>query len=394
MGRGYCVKGVGVRNGERNRLGSRKVFGRRVCRGDVNGRHVAEPDFKEFIDAESLMPLPTSDFRIPICLEMKAIKLASEAAAQAERGIDIFAHTEAHDNGNSGSVDSTDTYVSCNTHPFHSQGDLTYDANGRSCAITEMIPDSNLYVNPLDNRRSTENSLMQPSLLTLSRGIGGNSVKKSASGDTALRSLGASPMEESFKGFGGLPERGSIGSLNDTPIPKHRKTRFQQGMKQRTRFGNSDSIQDSQESLENRNSSKKGSFMPVRSLASASRLINQHLFGIQALGGGRSVDTNTRHAHRERERGREKLEWKMGDKQRLGGIAVTLGAARKSENHLDPRRNHNRLLNDPKPQAKLLATVHLHNIPPSDPVPPSPTKTSETSSRTPLLSSQNLHPNE
>nr|CAD7428888.1 unnamed protein product [Timema monikensis] len=43
---------------------------------------------------------------------------------------------------------------------------------------------------------------------------------------------------------------------------------------------------------------------------------------------------NTRHAHRERARGREKMEWKRGDKQRLGGIAVTLGAAIKSENHL------------------------------------------------------------
>nr|CAD7201097.1 unnamed protein product [Timema douglasi] len=36
------------------------------------------------------------------------------------------------------------------------------------------------------------------------------------------------------------------------------------------------------------------------------------------------------HAHKER----EKMEWKRGDKQRLGGIAVTVGAARKSENHL------------------------------------------------------------
>nr|CAD7431854.1 unnamed protein product [Timema monikensis] len=41
------------------------------------------------------------------------------------------------------------------------------------------------------------------------------------------------------------------------------------------------------------------------------------------------------HFHRERERGREKTEWKRGDKQRLGGITATLRATRISENHLD-----------------------------------------------------------
>jgi len=65
--------------------------------------------------------------------------------------------------------------------------------------------DSNLYVNPLD---------------------GGGRVKKSASGDTALRSLGVSPMDETYIGFGATV-RGSRGSLNDSPVPKHRKARFQ-----------------------------------------------------------------------------------------------------------------------------------------------------------------------
>nr|CAD7398821.1 unnamed protein product [Timema cristinae] len=50
---------------------------------------------------------------------------------------------------------------------------------------------------------------------------------------------------------------------------------------------------------------------------------------------------NTRHAHRDRARGREKMEWKRGDKQRLGGIAVTLGAAIKSR---EPSRRLNRKL--------------------------------------------------
>jgi hypothetical protein len=135
-----------------------------------------------------------------------------------------------NNNGDLGSVDSSDTYASCSTHPFLSQGDLTTDI-----ADPALVLDSNLYVNPLDNQRSRDNSplqqLQQPLAHSTSRGFLGV-VKKSASGDTALRSLGASPMDESFKGFPGLASdsgsRGSRGSLDDTPLPKHRKTRFQQ----------------------------------------------------------------------------------------------------------------------------------------------------------------------
>lgn len=142
------------------------------------------------------MPLPTSDFRNPVCMEMKILR---NARAENQGGPMEM-----------GSVDSSDTYASCNTQPFNSQGDLTED-------ITEpdQLDNSNLYVNPMESPRSI--------------------VKKSASGDTALRSLGASPLEETYKGFG-PPERGSRGSLNDTPIPKHRKTRFQQVMNIITNF--------------------------------------------------------------------------------------------------------------------------------------------------------------
>lgn len=61
-----------------------------------------------------------------------------------------------------------------------------------------------------------------------------------------------------------------------------------QGVKLRTRFGEPErATGDSQESLETkqRGSSKRPSFMPTRSIASATRLINQHLFGIQTLEG-------------------------------------------------------------------------------------------------------------
>ncbi|XP_021938979.1 uncharacterized protein LOC110839243 isoform X3 [Zootermopsis nevadensis] len=262
-------------------------------------------EFKEFIDAEYLMPLPTSDFRNPVCLEMKKLKSGYWAQAAGGGGnnvpmsIDLSGANKIgannNNNGDLGSVDSSDTYASCNTHPFHSQGDLTSDIMDPSCAIVDLVLDSNLYVNPLDSQRSTDNSPLQQqqqplvlSTLPTSRGNMGV-VKKSASGDTALRSLGASPMEESFKGFGVVAsERGSRGSLNDTPLPKHRKTRFQQGVKPRTRFGEPErATGDSQESLDtkHRGSSKRSSFMSTRSIASATRLINQHLFGIQTLGG-------------------------------------------------------------------------------------------------------------
>lgn len=191
------------------------------------------------------MPLPTSDFRNPVCLEMKALKSgywAQSGGRYVPMSIDLSNankiggnnNNNNNNNGDLGSVDSSDTYASCNTHPFHSQGDLTSDIADSSCAIVDLVLDSNLYVNPLDNQRSRDNSpqqqLQQPlsSALSTSR-VNLGVVKKSASGDTALRSLGASPMEEPFKGFPPVTsDRGSRGSLNDTSVPKHRKTRFQQ----------------------------------------------------------------------------------------------------------------------------------------------------------------------
>ncbi|XP_057653269.1 potassium voltage-gated channel protein Shab [Diorhabda carinulata] len=223
-------------------------------------------NFKEFVDAENLMPLTTSDFRNPVCLEMRLIK-------ESEHSMDHFGFpeldVEKKNNVNSvdlNSMDSSDTFASCTTHPFNSQGDLTSDI------LDTNIIDSNLYVNPLD--KSGDNSPV------ISTGImRGGGVKKSASGDTALRSLGTSPMDESFRGFG-LLERGSRVSLNDSPHTKSRKARFQG--RPRTRFGERGGYfdNDSQESLEKK---KRLSFISSRGLVSASRIINQHLFGLQNL---------------------------------------------------------------------------------------------------------------
>lgn len=168
------------------------------------------------------MPLGTSDFRNPVCLEMKTLKFRSGETyiPIGEFDISIKPISQVNNNNNNnaemGSMDSSDTFASCNTHPYHSQGDLTSNIMDPSCAL-----DSNLYINPMD--KSGNNS---PTITNIPIGIG-SVVKKSASGDTGLRSLGATPIDENYRGFGGL-DRGSRVSLNDSPQLKHRKTRFLQ----------------------------------------------------------------------------------------------------------------------------------------------------------------------
>nr|CAI5861826.1 unnamed protein product [Callosobruchus analis] len=244
------------------------------------------------------MPLTTSDFRNPVCLEMKVMGGGSRGANQegpnASTGGQCLATADGttmdglmmgfpevdvdgnqtNGGGNAASsdlhsMDSSDTFASCTTNPFNSQGDLTGVESGTGGDKS----DSNLYVNPLD--KSGENSPVTQTGATVGAATG-TGVKKSASGDTVLRSLATSPMDEGFRGFGAL-ERGSRVSLNDSPVTKHRKTRFQG--RQRARFG--DSLENnSQESLEKK---KKTSFIPTRGLTSATRILNQHLFGFQNI---------------------------------------------------------------------------------------------------------------
>lgn len=192
------------------------------------------------------------------------------------------------------SVDSSDTYASCQTHPFLSQGDLTSDP-------TELDT-NNLYVNPMEKEGE----------LTLGQ------VKKSASGDTALRNYGISGISgcgssfeddptdyQAFQTFATQiePRGGSSStSLNETPVPKHRKARFQSCAsssssqnKPRARFIDMD-IKRSEDSIDGNvttptNNSSNGSkktrrkLFETKGLASATKLINQHLFGIQGLAG-------------------------------------------------------------------------------------------------------------
>lgn len=229
------------------------------------------------------------------------INIAQQSATTGNAN-NLSAINNNYTNGDLASVDSSDTYASCQTHPFVSTADLDQEVDGLCVADLDL---NNLYINPLE-KSSPGN-------------IGGRSaVKKSASGDTALRNLcvdDMSPMRDiGFGGYGSSsfePQHcGSRISLNEAAvIPKHRKTRFQQSVgaqmpssvdpvnsvaiakQQKARF---EIGQQSQENVNEASTKKKGrsSFMPAKSLASATKLINQHLFGIQNTGGkGNFCDT-------------------------------------------------------------------------------------------------------
>ncbi|XP_050073467.1 potassium voltage-gated channel protein Shab [Anopheles maculipalpis] len=317
-------------------------------------------EYKEFIDAEGLMPLPTSDFHTTVCMEMRMlrnsmnnnciatpnqfgpstisypypymdtpIKHPANGGANGGSGSNgnngggggggggggaggngggggggTFINSNSN-NGDLASVDSSDTYASCQTHPFLSQADLTSDIVDMSFDL-DTLDTNNLYINPLEKDSQQKQQQHQQLLMLQQRPSAGpprSQVKKSASGDTALRSLGASPMDDEYRQFQtpfDATDRGSHVSLNETPVPKHRKTRFQQSSgstalavaataRPKTRFEN---LKSSIESLEEAGAtsgsgsgsgskkSRRSSFMPAKSLASATKLINQHLFGI------------------------------------------------------------------------------------------------------------------
>ncbi|XP_052126606.1 uncharacterized protein LOC113218137 isoform X1 [Frankliniella occidentalis] len=269
-------------------------------------------NYKENCDAEGLMCLPTSDYKNPVCLEMKILS--------SGRGLDFMdgsndlvfmddnndnlmdqplpdgnanninsnVNYNSNNNNNNcfdvGSVDSSGTYASCQTQPFLSQGDLT---DG----------DSNLYINPMQGVQADGSVI---------RG-----VRKSASGDTALRSVcAAASMDDAEPRMG---SRGSRTSLGDSPR-QQRKARFQQsgkGNRGKTRFDvqgkQSSSLDggDSLESLESNSKTGRGSaggggggsaggfrrpsFLPPKGLASsATKIINHHIFSSLASSKGKA----------------------------------------------------------------------------------------------------------
>lgn len=195
-------------------------------------------------------------------------------------------------NADLASVDSSDTFMSCQTHPFISQTDLAVADDDENICNLDMLDTENLYINAMS--KNSSGTLTRGSSL-YSGGINivdsnferKGQVKKSTSGDTALRSLGDSPVDDLYTG--------SHVSLNETPLPKHRKTRFQQQQidnynhKPKTRFND---IKDSIENIDvpvvstvSNKKNRRASFMPTKIIKTATKqLINQHLFGIQTKG--------------------------------------------------------------------------------------------------------------
>jgi hypothetical protein len=168
-------------------------------------------DYKEFIDAENLMPLGTSDLRSGVCLELKRLQQGRAAAAAAAalqatpaRATAPYNFQQQHSAEMAGSVDSSDTYASCGTHPFASQADISLGALG-----SPRLP----HRGPV----------------------------KSASGDV-LRAISPEDDDDDELEMNTLSNdfrpsnRGSRVSLNNSALPKHRKTRFQQVCQQHNAF--------------------------------------------------------------------------------------------------------------------------------------------------------------
>ncbi|XP_031784427.1 potassium voltage-gated channel protein Shab isoform X3 [Nasonia vitripennis] len=320
-------------------------------------------EYKEYRDAEDIMPLATSDFKSTVCQELKSLRGESsfdqstifsemqqlqlmqqqfqqhqqhqyqqqQLQLQHQQPLMIAAPpqqqqqqqptqqqqqqqqtpVDSKNYNERGSVDSSDTYASCQTHPFYSENDLTEEA------------DSNLYVNPLEG--------------SADKGRTSSSVKKSASGEIAHVALNVSPSAESLKEIN-TPAKATGKANANEAIPKHRKSRIQQSVvRPRAQFitsgtdssGSSTIREDLAGSKEDNNNQQQylctssgssssigvglqnvgsgsggsggggggGSgcgntggggglrggrashFAPVNSLASATRIINHHLFG-------------------------------------------------------------------------------------------------------------------
>lgn len=298
-------------------------------------------DLNEYTDAEELMPLPTSDYqRLIVCMvqqkhtlpnnngtnEVKRCIAASsvatfvgtkadvsQAASVADKNYALatpidpvlsanhFAHTErlagneqnrtnCSNNTDLASLNSSDTYASCQTHPFLSQGDLTGEMVDISCTLAEFDVDDT-YFATLD---TDQPSRMTRPPLPLVR----TQVKKSASGDASLHSFSAPvPIAECSRAIETLRMNycsGSRASLNDPIIPKHQKMRFQQRSLNKARA--LDMITQSAlpkkaqpesvdvvpiPSLYNVRKTLRSSLISTKGIASATKLINHHIFGKQ-----------------------------------------------------------------------------------------------------------------
>ncbi|XP_033232120.1 potassium voltage-gated channel protein Shab isoform X2 [Belonocnema kinseyi] len=246
---------------------SEHYFHDQVSAQQFNQGNTTPSEYKEHRDAEDIMPLATSDFKTPICQELRSIRGSSlentgfgELQTSPVQIVQPNVYSSKNNYNERGSVDSSDTYASCQTHPFYSQNDLTEEA------------DSNLYVNPLEGTEKCS----------------GMRVKKSASGEVGHFTLDVSPSMESLKEINSS-NKGSKVNINEA-VPKHRKTRTQQSVKPRAQLSSNQdhagcmSTSIRAEAKEDNNNLYNGLRAgrppaPVNSLSSATRIINHHLFG-------------------------------------------------------------------------------------------------------------------
>ncbi|CAG7819138.1 unnamed protein product [Allacma fusca] len=167
-----------------------------------------------------------------------------------------------------GSVDSSDTYASCQTHPFMSQEEL----------------ESNVYVNPMDGGEND-----RPTTST-SFGHGGTQGQPSSPWGSPRRKPALRTAVRSSSGEG----ESIRGSQDNSSPARTRRARFQQvptsdfpsSSKTRSktedcpkRTGGSHDSLTKISSAHDEKKSRRPSFLPTKGIASATKLINQHLFG-------------------------------------------------------------------------------------------------------------------
>ncbi|XP_015116418.1 potassium voltage-gated channel protein Shab isoform X3 [Diachasma alloeum] len=240
-----------------------------------NHGNTTPSEYKDHRDAEDIMPLATSDFSKTIRQELRSLRDSSiETSGYADHMSsplrfatlppETTSNTSPSTNyqpakpayNDRGSVDSSGTYASCQTHPFHSQEML-----GDGDAIDEG--DSNLYINPLE------------------------------SADNKCRDIGVNKSLDSSL-FTGEFSKSEGGKTTDT-LPKHKKTRVAKsaGRRQQSPTDPEATPTNTPHDITSTPEDNNNLYADLRSgrptstttnssltsLASATRLINQQLFG-------------------------------------------------------------------------------------------------------------------
>ncbi|XP_042864446.1 potassium voltage-gated channel protein Shab-like isoform X3 [Penaeus japonicus] len=226
-------------------------------------------DYKEFIDAECLVPAPVTE--APHHIELRPLKTEDGGGASGGCTVDLA------------SMDSTDTFASCPTHPFNSQADLTDDPPNNK--------DSNLYVNPLDadgyQSPSSTTAAAAPSTATAAVGPRTPTPRSSPRHRVIHR-----PQAYTTDSFDDTRSTDNLlgssrSSLQDSPLPKHRRARFQEEKPR--------PFSRLLESVERARAAREGS-----SADKANKITNRGRSGSKSSLGGDSLDSRRSHGSPER----------------------------------------------------------------------------------------------